>query len=171
MTREWKKRFWEGLERHFREITEEIVLGETKGGDYIMHALFTTTREGGGIALFEAQLFELRGETLHLEIMVLPQFPLGKKTQGAVEEVIRDLNYYTPLGAFGIYYPENQLFLRHVVLLDADRDVDTLVEEIGKTYEVLGIVMGNVYGVLERIAGGVATYEEEIRDGHLQRQE
>lgn len=170
MTDEWMKEFWESSRQYFRTVTEEVALEKHNGGGCILRSFFTTVRDGKGMALFESQFYEAQGEMPCLEIMVTPQFSITEGKLRDLEEVVMHLNYYTPLGAFGIHYPAQRLYLRHMLLMDGRRELKSLVGETGKVYETLGLVLGNVYGALERIATGKTDYEQEIRDGYLLRQ-
>lgn len=170
MTEEWKRKFMEQLEQQFRTITEEITLGKTEDGNDVLRALFSTLEGGKGVALFESQLFHFREDALHLEITVTPQFNIAQEQLQQIQEAVTQLNYYAPMGAFGIYYPSRQLFLRYVAMLDITRDMDVLVGEIRKIYEILGGVLGHVYEALERVCMGNSTYDQEVKEGNLLKQ-
>lgn len=171
MTAEWNKQFWNTLEKHFREITEEVALEKRQDDSYILRCLFTTVKGGTGIALFESRFFQLWDDVLQMEIMVTPQFNIKEEQQRELENIIMNINYYTPVGAFGIHYPTNQLFFRYVVLVDDTDGLEKLTNRIGNIYEMLGKVLGNVYGALERVSKGESTYEQEIWDKCLPRQQ
>lgn len=105
-----------------------------------------------------------------MEITITPQFNIAQEQLSQVLEAVTQLNYYAPMGAFGIYYPAGQLFLRYVAMFDRTRQIDALVEETGKIYEVLGGVLGHVYDALERVSLGKSTYEQEVKEGNLLKQ-
>lgn len=170
MTEEWQEEFWKAMEQYFSSITGDIILDKEQDG-YILRSLFSTVKEGKGIALFEAQLYPLLDNVLHLEIYVTPHFNIQEGRIGEMEDAVMNLNYYLPMGTLGIYYPSNQLYLRYMIMIDQNREIRELVAEIGKVYEMLGVTLGNLYEALERVGRGETGYAEEAGKRNLLRQE
>lgn len=166
----WEEEFWKGLEKHFRTITEEVMLEKDSRNVYVLHCLFTTVKGGRGISLFDAQIYTAGENMSYFEMMVMPQFSIADGKKKELEEVIRNMNYFMPLGALGIYYPRNELFFRYIMPLDMTKEVLAAVETIGRLYETVGVIFGNLYEALEGIATGASTYEQEVKDGRLLRQ-
>lgn len=170
MNKNWEKELWEGLEKHFRTITEEIMLEKDSRDAYTLHCLFTTVKGGGGISLFDAQIYTAGEDLSYFEIMVMPQFSIADGKRKELEEVIKNMNYFMPLGALGIYYPRNELFFRYIMPLDTAKEVGKTVREIGRLYETIGVIFGNLYEALESVATGGSTYGQEVEEGRLLRQ-
>jgi hypothetical protein len=170
MNQEWKQQFFEALEQHFGKITQENALEKRNDGSYVLRNGFTTLKDGKGIVLYEAEMYELKADLPLYEITVIPNIELHKEQIPQLEQVVGHLNYYAPLGAFGIYYPGNKLFLRYVALLDQNKTIQQLTAEVGIIYEILGGVMGDVYAALEQINQGKLTFDEAVEQKLLLRQ-
>jgi len=169
MEKKWENEFWEALEKHFRTITDEVMPETSDTGEYTLHCLFTTVKGGKGIALFDAQIFTPTQDMTYFEVMVLPQFSIAAEKLQEIESVIQNMNYFMPFGALGIYYPRNELFFRYVIKLDTQCAVEKTIVEIGKLYETIGAMFGNLYEALERVATGITTYDQEAAVGGLLR--
>lgn len=170
MTEERQQEFWKTMEKYFSSIRGENILDQEQDG-YVLRSLFSTVKEGKGIALFEARLYPLLEKTLYLEIYVTPHFNIQEDKITEMERIIMNVNYFLPMGTLGIYYPASQLFLRYIMVVNTKREMGELVAEIGKVYEMLGVTLGNLYEALERVSRGETTYGEEVQKGNLLRQE
>ncbi|MCH5264603.1 MAG: hypothetical protein J1F02_01800 [Lachnospiraceae bacterium] len=170
MDEQWKKEFFEKLEEHFGAMTQENALEKLDDGEYVLRSLFTTVEGERGLALFETQLYPTNPEVVQLEIMVIPCLALKEERLAELEKAAAHLNYYTPIGALGIFYPRNQMFMRYVALLDLDKSIGELVQEIGKLYELMGVTFGNLYLALEEINDGKLTFEEAVEQNRLLKQ-
>lgn len=169
MTEERKHELMKELETCMHRITESIAL-EKRGDCEVLRGLFTTTRDGGGISLFESEIDEMPLGS-QVEIYVSPQITIRDECVGEMEQAFHNLNYYTPIGAFGIRYSTKMFFLRYTLLLDEGWDNGYIVGKIRELYEYLAVVLGNQYAALERIADGRSTYGQEAAEGHLMKQE
>lgn len=174
MTKERTHEIMRELETCMHGITEHIAL-EQCGNREVLRGLFTTTRDGGGISLFETEIDEMtlgeQAKICQAEIYVSPQMTIRDECVGEMEQAFHNLNYYMPLGAFGIQYSTKMLFLRYTLLLDEAWDNGYIVGKIRELYEYLAVVLGNQYAALERIAEGRSTYEQEAAQGQLLKQE
>lgn len=168
MTEERKHEIMKELETCMHRITENIAL-EQRGNSEVLRGLFTTTRDGGGISLFETEIDEMPPGS-QAEIYVSPQMTIRDECVEEMEQAFHNLNYYMPLGAFGIQYSTKMIFLRYTLLLDEAWDNGYIVGKISELYEYLAVVLGNQYAALERIADGRSTYEQEVAEGQLVKQ-
>lgn len=168
MTREWKEKFWKSVEAELRKITDEVLLQNPKEETYLLQSLFTTLQGGKGVALFEAQMYDYGVQGNVLEIVVTPQeYKVEEHAIAELEKAASRINFFTPLGAFGVHVPTKQLFLRYVMPLEETGKQEELVEDIRKIYGILGSVFGNVYEAMEAISTGKSTYEKEAENGKL----
>lgn len=166
MTREWKEKFWKSLEADLRKLTDEVRLQNPKEETYLLQSLFTTLQGGKGVALFEAQMYDYGAQGEVLEIVVTPQeYKVEESAMAELEKAVSCVNFFTPLGAFGVHVPSKQLFLRYVMPVEETMEQEKLVESIRKVYGILGSVFGNVYEAMEAISAGKSTYEKETEAG------
>lgn len=171
MTKEWIEGFWKSLEQDLRTITEEVVLENPKEDCYLLSSMFTTVKGGKGVALFEAQMYDYGVQGNVLEIVVTPrEYSVKESAMPELEKAVARINYFTPLGAFGVHAPTKQLFLRYVVPLDETEEVGKSVKNVRKTYEILGGVFGNVYSALKAVGTGESSYDKEVEAGNIPKQ-
>ena len=166
MEKAWEQEFWKKMEDNLKQINEEVALQKTQDGRTVLFALFTTMREGKGVALFETQIYDYGTHGKIVEIVVTPrEFRIKEEAMQEVEKTVARLNHFMPMGAYGVHEPSKQLFLRYV--LPVEEDVAAFVEKVRKLYEFLGMIFGNLYPSMEAICKGESTYEKEVEATRL----
>lgn len=163
--------FFEALRKKSAEITEEVILEVDGDGDYTLRAGFTTVKDGGGVCLYETQVYEAWENEPQVEIIVTAQFEIDPDCMEDFEEAIMNINFYTPMGYFGVYYPEDRLYFRYTGFLNTAEDADEMAASVYHLFELIAMVVGNVHDSLERIATGASTYDAEVEKGMLAAQE
>ena len=165
------REFFEALRKIAAQTTEDLILQEDAEGNVTLRAGFTTMVDGGGPCLFETQLYEAwEGET-QVEIIVSPQFEIHADCMEDFEVAITYINLFSPLGYFGIFYPEDQMYYRYNGFLNVEEEAPLIAEGVYHLFERIAMVVGNVHEALEKIATGVSTFDEEVEKGVLPSQE
>ena len=81
------------------------------------------------------------------------------------------MNFYVPLGFFGYFYPTDQMYFRIVDFFDENMPVEDLAADVIDKYKKSAVIVGNMFGALERIAKGESNFEDEVKSGVLPSQE
>ena len=171
MNEQKTKDFFEALRKKSLETTEEVILEVDGDGTYTLRSAFSTVRDGGGICVFETELFEVWENEPQVEVVVTAQFEIDPDCMEDFEEAIMNINLFTPMGYFGIYYPTDQMYYRTTNFINAELDVEEMAAAVYHLYEQVAGVVGNVHDSLERIATGQSSYDEEVEKGNLATQE
>ena len=96
-----------------------------------------------------------------MEIMVTPQFQIKEDCVSEVEQLFANFNFTVPLGVFGVHYETGRIFYRYVFHPDMEKSADELAEQTMELYRRMALIIGSFYDLLERLATGESTYEEE----------
>ena len=159
------REFIEALRKIVAQTTEDLILQEDAEGNVTLRAGFTTMVDGGGPCLFETQLYEAwEGET-QVEVIVSPQFEILPDCMEDLEVAITNINLYSPLGYFGIFYPEDHMYYRYNGFLNVEEEAPLIAEEVYRIFERIAMVVGNVHEALEKIATGASTYDDQVDQG------
>ena len=174
MTNEWKEEFFQELLRQAKLITEaaEISPSGAKGEGPMLVAHLTTVTDGTGACVFETEIIEEFPDEPQLEILVT--LPFAAKDDDAFNEVsdaIMQMNLFVPMGFFGYYYPSDQVYFRVAEFIDENKPIAVLAEEVIERYKKSAMIVGNMFGALERLATGESNFEEEVENGTLPSQE
>ena len=167
MNEQKTKDFFEALRKKSAEITEDVVLEVDGDGEYTLRTGFTTVKGGGGACLFETEVYEAWENEPQVEIVVTAQFEIDPDSMEDFEEAIMNINLFTPIGYFGIYYTMDQMYFRYTGFLDTAEDADEMAAAVYHLFELIAMVVGNVHDSLERIATGASTYDAEVEKGIL----
>ncbi len=174
MTNEWKESFFAELLRQTKLITEAAEISKTgaKGDGPMLVANFTTVTDGSGACVFETEIVEDFPDEPQFEILVT--LPFNTKDDDAFNELsdaITHMNFYVPLGFFGYFYPTDQMYFRIVDFFDENMPVEDLAADVIDKYKKSAVIVGNMFGALERIAKGESNFEDEVKSGVLPSQE
>ena len=162
-----RNEFIEVLDKKIQEITESTAIEEDEAGNRST-ALFTTTKDGGGISLFETGFYDMWEDYPLLEIMITPQFEVKTKYMPEVEKLISNFNYTIPFGHMGVQYELERMYYRYVFSPDMEKSAEELADQTVEIYKRLAMIFGGVFELFERLATGVSTFEEELeKDGNL----
>ena len=183
MTEKEQAVFFEKLRQETAKHTKQVSLDRDETGKYTLRAGFTTTESGGGACAFETELFTAWEGEEELEILVTPQFFIAEEALPEVERTLHHVNLYTPVGAFGIFYPAERLYFRYTGFVEGlyapaargkagmaeskEEAMRLLCAGVIALYEQIAVIVGNVHDALERIAVGKSTLAEETKRGTL----
>lgn len=174
MTQEWRNQFFDELLKQVRMITEAAELSDhaASGDAPMLVAKFSTVVDGTGICTFETEVLEAFPNEPEMETMVTLPFEIkDDDTFTEVTDAILNMNLYVPFGHFGYYYPSGQVYFRSLEFFDENRPKEELAAEVIDRYKKIAVIVGNVFGALERIATGESNYEDEVESGTLPAQE
>ncbi len=122
--------------------------------------------------MFETEIVEDFPDEPQVETVVTLPFKVkDDDCLTELEDAILNMNFYVPLGAFGYYYPSEQMYFRCIDFIDENRAAEELAADVIETYKKIAIVVGNVFGGLERIATGESSFDKEVESGVLPSQE
>lgn len=174
MTSEWKEEFFAELLSQTKLITEvaEISPNGAKGEGPMLVAHFTTVVDGTGSCVFETEIVEEFPDEPQFELLVtLPFEPKDDDAFNELSDAITNINLYVPMGFFGYFYPSDQVYFRVARFFDEDRPIKELAEEVIEIYKKSAIIVGNMFGALERIASGESNFDKEVENGVMPSQE
>lgn len=142
------------LEPEIRNVGAEINTSVLENGQSTMSFLTPLYDDGSGLILFELVMLDYQEYTLFQIIAtILPE--IGKNLP-ELEKMIPHWNLTSLTGAYGVYYPNDQMYYKNRFLLDEDTDPATIVS----------MIMGNLYLAYEEIADKYDT-AVLIADGKL----
>ncbi|MBQ7676707.1 MAG: hypothetical protein IJT32_00590 [Lachnospiraceae bacterium] len=174
MTKAWREQFLNELLKQAKMITEAAELSDhaASGEGPMLVAQFSTVVDGTGICTFETEILEAFEGEPEMETMVtLPLEIEDDDTFTEVTDAILNMNLYVPFGHFGYYYPSGQVYFRHLEFFDVNKPVEELATGVIEKYKKIAVIVGNVFGALERLATGESSFEEEVENGTLPAQE
>ena len=158
-----KAAFFEELSNEIDKLTaDSTLLWAADVEQWLLRTVFASSPEQESFVLAEATVFAAREDVdlLELYIRLVDEFP-----DEAREELLKafaELNFFTPVGAYGIHPERGHVFLRECYKLDNDKDIAELVKDVLVDYEMVLEAMMASYPGLSAIWSGEMTFAETI---------
>ena len=170
MTEEWAKNFMQALENDARTYAQEPALQqEEKTGWWLLHAFLPIFEEYDINVYMQTMLFELVPDIPQAEIIFILTNDVAAKGEAELAKAVEELNYISPVGAFGIRRNKRSLYMRDCLPLIGEDNIDALVKKIGTYYKLMTECLKGGYVGLRKIWTGEMTYEQAVSEGLLNR--
>lgn len=110
------------LETEVREVGTEVHLRPDQSGRNVLSFYTPMYGDGSGLVYFELCFAEYRKEDTLFQIFatILPEIA---DALPKLEKVIAEWNLTTLIGAYGVYYPLDQMYFKHRFLLEESVEV------------------------------------------------
>lgn len=170
MTKEWAKQYMEALEKRMGTYAEENVLKQDENsGLWYLRTLFAVYPDQSAHVIIQALVFELKQDVPQVEVIVNITNDVEDGSLKELSKAVEELNYISPVGAFGIRKKENRLYLRNCWPLDSKKTMEELVKETEIYYEMMIEGVQGAYSGLSKVWSGEITYEEAVQQNMLNR--
>lgn len=170
MTEEWAKDFMQALERKVKTRSDDTILQkDPKNGLWFLRSFFTVFPKYDINILMQTMLFEAREDIPQVEIYYMITNDVEEGTEEELEKAVLELNYISPIGAFGLRRNTNQLYLRDCLSFIEETDIDKLVRQVDTYYGMMLEGLQGGYEGLMKIWTGEIRYEQAVREGLLNR--
>ncbi|BAK99802.1 hypothetical protein OBV_26040 [Oscillibacter valericigenes Sjm18-20] len=110
------------LETHAHEVGTEVRIQSDQSGRKTLSFFTPMHDDGSGLVYFELCFAECRKEDALFQIFatILPEIA---DALPKLEKMIAEWNLTTRIGAYGVYYPLDQMYFKHCFLLEEHMDV------------------------------------------------
>ena len=170
MTEEWAKNFMQALEKDAKTYAQETVLQQDeKTGLWFLRAFLPVFEEYDINVHMQTMLFELTPDVPQVEIIFVLTNEIDVSAEAELIKAVGELNYISPVGAFGIRRSTRSLYMRDCFPLIGEDDIDTLVKKLGTYYKLMTECLKGGYVGLRKIWTGEMTYEQTVSEGLLNR--
>ena len=165
-----KTEYFQALSKELEKYTADTLLsGDEESGQWLQRAVFATSAELESFVMTEATMFAAREDVDLLEIFV-KLFP--EADCAAVDEVnnaFAELNYYSPVGSFGIHPVQGYGFLRECFVIDGAKELSAMIADAILNYELVLETVVASYPGLSAIWSGERTFDEVIEKGWIKK--
>jgi hypothetical protein len=166
-----KKDFMDALLKELEKYTtDNILLGDEESGQWVLRTVLATSPEKTDYVMLEATIYAAREDVDLLEIFVRLGSDIESSATDELVKAFAELNYFSPVGTFGIHPEQGYAFLRECYILDREKDISALVKDAVLGYElVMEAVMASYPGLSEIWKGNLSfgeTLEQELLNKH-----
>lgn len=160
------------LEQRMQKYTKENVLQQDEAsGLWYLRTFFAVYPDYSVNVLVQSLVFEIKEKVPLVEIVINLTNDVKEETQAELWKALNELNYISPVGAFGMRTKTNRVYLRNCWPLDPDKPADRLAEEIEVYYTMMMEAVAGGYRGLEKIWTGEMEYEQAVKEHLLNRAE
>ena len=169
MKQEKQAQFFERIAATLQELGLEHYLLEGAGGIQTGDTLRTLVpvTERGEAVIMELSLARFNEELDFLQFYTTLIMRIGEGR----DELLRatfPINFYCPVGAFGVFEKEGQYYHKYGLVLDPEADMDLLEADAMTAFQALYDVLSEYFPVVSRMSEGELTYEQAVRERLLQ---
>lgn len=170
MTEQWAQELMQQLEQRMQAYTKENVLRQDEAsGLWYLRTFFAVYPDYSVNVLVQSMVFEIREGLPMAEVVVNLTNDVKEGTEEELEKALGELNYISPVGAFGLRKKTNRVYLRNCWPLDPNKPVHKLAEEIELYYTIMMEAVQGGYAGLCKIWTGEIDYEQAVREKLLNR--
>lgn len=170
MTEQWGKEYMEALEKRMGTYTEENVLEQEPNSKiWFLRTLFAVYPDQSANVIIQSMAFQLKPDVPQVEIVVNITNDAEDESMGELQKAIEELNYISPVGAFGLRRNTNRVYLRNCWVLDGKKTIEELVHDTEIYYEMMMEGVQGAYDGLSKIWTGEMTFEETVEKSLLRK--
>lgn len=170
MTGQWEQDLMQQLELRMQVYTKENVLRQDEtSGLWYLRTFFAVYPDRSVNVLVQSVVFEIKEGVPMVEVVINLTNDVKEGTEAELEKALGELNYISPVGAFGMRRKTNRVYLRNCWPLDPDKPVQKLAEDIEVYYTMMMEAVQGGYKGLCRIWTGEMDYEQAVREKLLNR--
>ncbi len=170
MTEEWAKNFMKALEGDVKTYAQETMLQQDeKTGLWFLRAFLPVFEEYDINVHMQTMLFELAPDIPQVEIILVLTNEIEASAESELSKAVSELNYISPVGAFGIRRNTRSLYMRDCLPLISEGDTEAAVKKLGTYYKLMTECLKGGYVGLRKIWTGEMTYEQTVSEGLLNR--
>lgn len=163
MTEQWAKDYMKALEKKMGTYTEENQLEQDENSKlWYLRTLFAVYPDQSAHVVIQSMVFELKKDMPQVEIIVNITNDAEDEYFEELKKAVEELNYISPVGAFGIRNKTNRIYLRNCWPLDCKKSMEELVKDTETYYEMMMEGVQVSYEGLQRIWTGEINFEEAI---------
>lgn len=170
MKEEWAKEFMQALEEKVKTYaTETLIKQDPNNGLWFLHSFLPVFPEYDVSVFMQTMLFEARKDVQQVEILFVITNDVKEGTEDELEKALHELNYISPIGAFGLRRNANRLYLRDCLPIINEADINDLADKVAIYHGMMLEGLQGGYVGLFKIWNGEITYEQAVEEGLLNR--
>lgn len=170
MTKEWAEGFMKELKKRMQTYTEENLLQQDEAsGMWYLQTFFSVYPDHSVNVMIQSMVFELRENVPQIEVVVNLTNDVKPGAGTEVMKAVNELNYLSPVGAFGMREKTGRLFLRNCWPLDPQKPFQELAKDTETYYGMMMEAVQGGYEGLSKIWNGEMDYEQAVKEGLLNR--
>lgn len=166
----WEKEMLKAMEENLASqgIQTRLEPGDGQTAPDMLRAQISVFGNDDGIVICEMCFLEFEQEPPVLQIFTTVAVNLSDAGITELEKAAVRLNLYCPIGAFGLFYDNKQLYHKYCAALDDSKQVPEAVDQCEKILEMVFGVIGSQYNLLLALADGQTSCEKAIAQGLMQ---
>lgn len=170
MTTEWGKDLMEALKKKFGEITGENILQQDPASKlWYLRSVFSVYPDHSANVMIQSIVFEIKPGVQQIEVIVNITNDVEPSAEEEVIRAVNELNYFSPVGAFGLRQGTNRLYLRNCWIVDEKEPLDMTVEKVVLYYTMMMEAVQGGYEGLQKVWTGELTFDQAVEEGFLNR--
>lgn len=151
----WAKTFLKRLEQELAPYREDCIFLEEEGSNPdTLRQLFDVGQEQAAPVIVDMAVFTMDDgrELLQIFTGIIPE--IREEVIPGLLECANRLNMLAPIGAFGYFSQERQLYHKYNLLVEKPEDMEIFLQKIIEILEAILNIVGNCYKELDEAAKG-----------------
>lgn len=145
----WTKTFLKRLEQELRPYREDGYYLDAEGENpQMLRQLFETEQEPFLSVVMDMAVFIMEDESCLLQIYTLIE--KDGECKAELLERINGLNLAIPLGAFGYFTEQKELYHKYALRIQEPENLEEFVYEMFDLVQIILNIVGNCYGELKQ---------------------
>lgn len=149
------------LEAEVRKVGSEVNLTTLENQQLSLSFFTPIYDDGSGLVFFELGMVDYADEFTLFQIVATLLPEIGKNLP-VLEKMIARWNLSALTGAYGVYYPLDQMYYKNRFLLDEDSEPDALLPMIMNNLYLAYEEIADKYDAAVLIVDGKLSYEQAV---------
>lgn len=173
MTKEWAVQYMEALKKKMETYTDtnQMVVNPENPNIMFLQNYFSVYQDQSVYVMMQAMVFELKPNVPQVEIIVTITNDIEEESVDELQKAIEELNYFSPVGIFGIRRNRDCLYLRNCWVLDHSKSIEDLIADTEIFYEMMLEGVQGAYKGLSKIWTNEMTFDETVEKKLLRKSE
>ena len=137
--------------------------GEPQIGDGLM-AMVPVTGTDGQIALMEIA-FAKFGEGMNFLQLYSTVVMECNQSLDVLLQAVNEVNFYCPIGSFGVFREQGQMYHKHCIILDDGADAESIADDTLTAFHAVLLILAYRAPLLSKLALGEIDLETAAQQG------
>lgn len=151
----WRRSFLKRLEQELASYREDSIFFDEEGSaPDTLRQLFDVGKDKAAPVVMDMAVFVMDEKRQMLQIFTEMALDIEEERVPGLLTHINALNMPVPIGAFGYYIQEHQLYHKYNLMVEEPEDMEAFVQKILDLLEMILNIIGNCYEELYAAAKG-----------------